>query len=75
MAHREPEVSCQLSNYVFYEFQGIKYDMPDSELTEGDLAVDAVLLLFASQVRGRFIAWIKLLSLWKRNVRGKKAEG
>lgn len=64
--------------------------MPDSELTEGDLAVDAVLLLFAlfymphrlfafilyaSQVRGRFIAWIKLLSLWKRNVRGKKAEG
>lgn len=48
MIHRKPGDSCQLSNNVFYEFQGIKYDMPDSELTEGFLAVDAVLLLSAS---------------------------
>lgn len=39
--------SCQQSKDTFYEFQGSKYNIPGSELTEVFLAAEAILLFSA----------------------------
>lgn len=67
MINTRSRSSCQQSKDTFYEFQGSKYNIPDSELSEGFLAAEAILLFSVLYVRGILLTWIKLLTLWKGN--------